>query len=135
MKEYGGIDSKFRYVILASMRAKELLRGAKPKIKTKSKNLIRVAQEETMKGLIQYELVKPGEDEIYEVDDSMFIGEEIGVSVEEAEPEVAIEPEPEAEPEVEAKADEKPEEEATLPEKAKDKLKKEKEALKEEKKS
>ena len=135
MKEYGGIDSKFRYVILASMRAKELLRGAKPKIKTKSKNLIRVAQEETMKGLIQYELVKPGEDEIYEVDDSMFIGEEIGVSVEEAEPEVTIEPEPEPEPEVEAKADEKPEEEATLPEKAKDKLKKEKEALKEEKKS
>jgi len=50
------IDSKFRYVIIASKRAKQLLKGAKPKVKTRSRNLIRIAQEEVNRGLIQYEI-------------------------------------------------------------------------------
>jgi len=79
LKEFGGIDSKFRYVIVAALRAKELLRGSKPKIKTKSKNLIRVAQEEVRRGLIEYRIIPPGEREVLDSGDGMYIGEEIGM--------------------------------------------------------
>lgn len=78
MKTYGDIDSKFRFVILASMRAKQLLRGAKPSVESKSKNLIRVAQEEVKKGLIDYEIVQDKQESFHEPDEEMFIGEEVG---------------------------------------------------------
>jgi DNA-directed RNA polymerase subunit K/omega len=80
LKEYGDIDSKFRYVIIASLRAKQLLGGAKPRLKSKSKNLIRIAQEEVKQGLVDYEIVKTARQEIEEMTDynkEMFIGEEI----------------------------------------------------------
>lgn len=86
LKNYGGIDSKFRYIILAAMRAKQLLGGAKPRIKSKSRNLIRVAQEEVKKGLVDYEIVKTPKEEIEEISDSdedMFIGEELTPDFEE----------------------------------------------------
>jgi DNA-directed RNA polymerase omega subunit len=75
LKGYGDLESKFRFVILASKRAKQLLRGAKPKIKTKSKNNIRIAQEEVEKGLIDYVFVERTADDVVEED--MFIGEDI----------------------------------------------------------
>jgi len=78
LKTYGDIDSKFRFVILASMRAKQLLRGAKPSVKSKSKNLIRVAQEEVKKGLIDYEIVQDKQESFHEPDEEMLIGEEVG---------------------------------------------------------
>ena len=53
---YCNVDSKFRFVILASKRAKELLRGARPKLETKSKNPIRIAQIEVVQNLISYEI-------------------------------------------------------------------------------
>ncbi len=87
LKNYGDIDSKFRYVILASIRAKQLLGGAKPRIKSKSKNLIRIAQEEVKQGLVDYEIVKEAKEEMEGLSDSsqeMFIGEEV---IEEAEEE------------------------------------------------
>ena len=77
MKGYGDLESKFRFVILASKRAKQLLRGAKPKIKTKSKNLIRIAQEEVEMGLVDYELVDRTNEDLVVVEEDMFIGEEI----------------------------------------------------------
>lgn len=77
MKEYSDIDSKFRYVILASKRAKQLLKGAKPKIKSKSKNLIRVAQQEVKQGLIEFEIIENPVEEFIDTGDDMFIGEEI----------------------------------------------------------
>ena len=80
MKEYGDIDSKFRFVIIAALRAKQLLGGAKPRLKSKSKNLIRIAQEEVKQGLVDYEIFKTTMEEIEEISDSnekMFIGEEI----------------------------------------------------------
>jgi DNA-directed RNA polymerase omega subunit len=83
LKDYGDIDSKFRYVILASMRAKQLLRGAKPLIKTKSKNLIRIAQEEVKRGLVDYEIVKSSLEETPSEEEEMFIGEEIKEETEE----------------------------------------------------
>lgn len=50
-------ESRFQFVILAAKRAKQLLKGAKPKIKTKSRNPIRIAQEEVRLGLIDYEIL------------------------------------------------------------------------------
>lgn len=62
MKEYKEAESKFRFVILAAKRAKQLLKGAKPKIKTGSRNLIRVAQEEIHRGLIDYRVLQPDQE-------------------------------------------------------------------------
>lgn len=79
MKAYGDLDSKFRFVILASKRAKQLLQGAKPKIKTKSKNLIQVAQKEVKQRLIDYEIVQHKTEEFHGLEDEAFIGEELGI--------------------------------------------------------
>lgn len=79
LRTYTNIDSKFRFVILASMRAKELLRGAKPKIRVKSKNLICIAQEEVKRGLIGYEIIQPKKEESDRPEDEIFIGEELAL--------------------------------------------------------
>lgn len=50
-------------MILASKRAKQLLKGEKPKVKSKSKNLIRVAEEEVKKGLVDYEFLQSEKEE------------------------------------------------------------------------
>ncbi len=81
MKSYSDIDSKFRYVIVAAKRAKELLKGAKPKIKSKSKNLICVAQEEVDSGFIEYELIPEKINGVSETEESIFIGEELGAEI------------------------------------------------------
>ncbi len=101
MKIYGGLDSKFRFVILAAKRARQLLGGAKPKIKSKSKNPIRIAQKEVQEGLIDYELVEIKKEEIREPAEEGFIGEEIAVGLE------AMEEEKPKKPEAKAKKPEK----------------------------
>jgi DNA-directed RNA polymerase omega subunit len=75
---FGNVDSKYRYVILAAKRAKQLLKGAKPKIKVKSRNLIRIAQTEVRSGLIEYEIIPAGKDEIPEQDERVFVGADMG---------------------------------------------------------
>lgn len=82
MKAFGELDSKFRFVILAAKRAKQLLQGAKPKIKSKSKNPIRIAQKEVQEGFIDYELVEIKKQVIQEPAEEGFIGEEIGAGLE-----------------------------------------------------
>jgi len=82
LRAYGDLDSKFRFVILASKRAKQLLQGAKPKIRAKSKNLIRVAQNEVKQRLIDYEIVQPKAEAFRTPVDEAFIGEELGISEE-----------------------------------------------------
>jgi len=82
LKVYGDLDSKFRFVILASKRAKQLLQGSKPHIKTKSKNLIQVAQKEVKQRLIEYEIVQPKAEEFHGIEDEAFIGEELGIGEE-----------------------------------------------------
>lgn len=77
LKTKNEIDSKFRFVILAAKRAKQLLHGAKPKIKSKSKNPIRIAQKEVRDGLIDFEIVEIKKEEILEPTEEGFIGEEI----------------------------------------------------------
>ncbi len=85
MKEYGEVDSKFRFIIIAAKRAKQLLHGDKPKLKSNAKNPIRIAQEEVRSGLIEYEIIELPKEEIFIPEDEGFIGEEIGVEGEEVE--------------------------------------------------
>ncbi len=75
-KTYGDVGSKFKFVLLASKRAKQLLKGAKPKLKSKSKSLIRVAQQEVREGLLDYEIIQRKKEEEYRPEED-FIGEEI----------------------------------------------------------
>lgn len=63
MEHFGKIDSKFRFVILASKRAKQLLRGAKPKVRSKSRNPIRLAQQELREGAVDYEILQSKKDD------------------------------------------------------------------------
>jgi DNA-directed RNA polymerase subunit omega len=71
---FGNIDSKYRFIILAAKRAKQLLRGAKPKIQGKSKSLIRIAQQEVRAGLIEYEIIPARMDDIPEREERVFVG-------------------------------------------------------------
>ena len=91
MKTYSDFDSKFRFVIVAAKRAKQLLKGAKPKIKSKSKNLIKIAQEEVLEGLVEYDIVDSSLEEPQVSDGDMFIGQELGINVEDERVEVAEE--------------------------------------------
>ncbi len=83
MNNIGDIDSKFRFVHLASKRAKMLLKGSKPKVKTKSKNPIRIAQAEVREGVVDFEIVKTVKEELPEPEDRIILGG--GGGVEEAE--------------------------------------------------
>jgi DNA-directed RNA polymerase subunit K/omega len=71
---FGNIDSKYRFIILASKRAKQLLKGAKPKIQSRSKSLIRIAQTEVRSGLIDYEIIPTRMDDIPEREERVFVG-------------------------------------------------------------
>jgi len=79
LKDYGKIDSKFRYVILASKRAKQLLEGAKPKIKSRSTNVIRIAQEEVKMGFVDYRIIEPDNEEIIEEENEVLLGKELKI--------------------------------------------------------
>lgn len=72
MQTYGKLDSKFRFVILASKRAKQLLKGAKVKIRTKSRNPIRIAQLEVKAGLIDYEILQATPEDGLDADKEVF---------------------------------------------------------------
>ena len=60
------IDSKYRLVLLAAKRSKQLQKGAKPRLQSLAKKPTRIALEEVQHGLIQYQqIVKqvPAEEE------------------------------------------------------------------------
>ena len=50
------IDSKFRFITVASQRAKQLQNGAKPRVETRSRKPTRVAMQETLQGAISWEI-------------------------------------------------------------------------------
>jgi len=52
------IGSKYRYIIIAAERAKQLQSNAKPKIKTKSTKPSYIAMKEVQEGLISWEMVE-----------------------------------------------------------------------------
>ncbi|MCX6565258.1 MAG: DNA-directed RNA polymerase subunit omega [Candidatus Aminicenantes bacterium] len=113
---YGNVDSKFRFVIVAAMRAKQLIKGAKPKIILKTKNPIRLAQAEVRAGLIDFHILHNVAEDIIEdpslihagdvdeaddscagtADDGDLSGDEVGIDtdieegIEEALPEVEL---------------------------------------------
>lgn len=60
-------DSKFRYVLLASERAEQLVRGARSKIDYPGKHS-RVAMEEVRRGLIEWDY-GPAEEDVVEPED------------------------------------------------------------------
>jgi len=47
-------DSKFRFVLLASSRAEQLVRGARPKLEGSSRKPTRVAMEELKEGMVAW---------------------------------------------------------------------------------
>jgi DNA-directed RNA polymerase omega subunit len=83
LKDIGRVDSKYRFVIIASKRAKELLKGAKSRIKSRSKNPIRIAQKEVQMGLVEFEILQSKKEDVTDQEERVFLGEEIGVELEE----------------------------------------------------
>ncbi len=53
------IGSKYRFIILAAERAKQLQNNAKPKIKTRSTKPAFIAMRELEQDLISFEMVEP----------------------------------------------------------------------------
>jgi DNA-directed RNA polymerase omega subunit len=57
-----GIDSKFRYVLLVSKRAEQLIQGAQPRTKSRHAKPTRVAMEEVEKNQIKWQMSAPVEE-------------------------------------------------------------------------
>ncbi len=57
------IDSKFRFILVAAERAKQLQNGAPPKIDVKSTKPAFIALREAELNLIPYEILEPVEEE------------------------------------------------------------------------
>jgi DNA-directed RNA polymerase subunit omega len=57
LDSYKDLDSKYKFILLVSKRARQLLKGAKPKIKSKSKSLIRIAQQEIQRGAVGFRVL------------------------------------------------------------------------------
>lgn len=49
------VDSKYRLVLLAAKRSKQLQKGARPRIQTSAKKATRVALEEVERSLVRYQ--------------------------------------------------------------------------------
>jgi len=54
-----GFDSKFRFILVAAKRARQLQAGARPLVQTQTKKLTKVAQMEVEAGLIPIEIFEP----------------------------------------------------------------------------
>jgi DNA-directed RNA polymerase subunit omega len=52
------IDSKYRLVLLAARRSKQIQRGAKPRLQSSAKKATRIALEEVQRGLVPYQIIK-----------------------------------------------------------------------------
>jgi DNA-directed RNA polymerase subunit omega len=50
------VDSKFRFILIAAKRARQLQAGAKPLVQTQTKKITKVAQMEVEAGLVPYEV-------------------------------------------------------------------------------
>lgn len=49
------VDSKFRYILLASHRAEQLMRGARPKLDMSNAKITRIAMEEVIHDAVQWD--------------------------------------------------------------------------------
>ncbi|MGN6182176.1 MAG: DNA-directed RNA polymerase subunit omega [Thermoanaerobaculia bacterium] len=57
-----GVDSKFRYVLLVSKRAEQLIQGAQPKTKPRHAKPTRIAMEEIERNVVKWQLTPPTEE-------------------------------------------------------------------------
>ena len=53
------IDSKYRFVILSALRARQLQGGSRPLIKEPSHKATQIAQREILQGLVQFNIPAP----------------------------------------------------------------------------
>ncbi len=51
------LDSKFRFITVASQRAKQLQNGAKPRVETRNRKSTRIAMQEVLAGAVSWEFV------------------------------------------------------------------------------
>jgi len=56
IRNIGTIDSKYRFVIVAARRTRQLQAGALPLIQLPGRKMTQVAQEEVSRGLVEYEV-------------------------------------------------------------------------------
>jgi len=54
-------DSKFRFILVAAERAKQIQRGAPPRIKSQSRKAASIAVQEVEEGLVPYVILKEEE--------------------------------------------------------------------------
>ena len=54
-----GVGSKYRFIIIAAERAKQLQNNARPKIKTKCIKPTYIAMREVEQGQVKFEIVPP----------------------------------------------------------------------------
>jgi DNA-directed RNA polymerase omega subunit len=54
----GSIDSKFRYIIVAAKRTRQLQAGSKPMVGGQGRKFTRVAMEEVSAGLVKFDLTE-----------------------------------------------------------------------------
>ncbi|HEX8617971.1 MAG TPA: DNA-directed RNA polymerase subunit omega [Thermoanaerobaculia bacterium] len=57
-----GIDSKFRYVLLVSKRAEQLIQGAASRVKSRHVKPTRVAMEEVARDQVKWQMTPPTEE-------------------------------------------------------------------------
>ena len=51
------VDSKYRLVLLAAKRSKQIQKGARPRLQSLGKKATRVALEEVQQGLVSYQRI------------------------------------------------------------------------------
>lgn len=89
------IDSKFRLVILAAKRAKQLLRGGKKKLELNMENPLSIALEEIRQGKIDFEILL--QDDIPDIEHGMLETAGVNALSDEIFPEIEAEPDSETE--------------------------------------
>jgi DNA-directed RNA polymerase omega subunit len=57
-----GVDSRFRYVLLVSKRAEQLIQGAQPRTRSKHAKPTRVAMEEVERNQVKWQMTPPTEE-------------------------------------------------------------------------
>jgi DNA-directed RNA polymerase subunit omega len=56
------IDSKYRKILIAAKRSKQIQRGARPRVQMPNNKSTRVAIEEINRGLVDFEVVGPDDE-------------------------------------------------------------------------
>jgi DNA-directed RNA polymerase subunit omega len=62
-KNQAGIDSKYRKILIAAKRSKQIQKGARPRVQLVNAKPTRIALEEVSRGLVDYEIIPRTEEE------------------------------------------------------------------------